>query len=101
VAPEYQALTDADHVVCELRLWRQPRPEANARLIAAAPEMYQLLKLILPDWLHCLRQRVDTMHEDDINAARSLADGLPPGWELTHRYRKAVSILQSIEGEDE
>ena len=73
--------------------------EANARLIAAAPEMYQMLKLILPDYLHYLRLRVATMHEDDIGRARSLADGLPPKWELTHRYRKAVSILQSIEGD--
>ena len=46
VAPEYQALTDADHVVCELRLWRQPRPEANARLIAAAPELLDALASI-------------------------------------------------------
>lgn len=44
VAPEYRILTDSDHVVCELRAWRRPRCDDNAKLIALAPELLELLR---------------------------------------------------------
>jgi hypothetical protein len=47
VAPEYRTLTDADHVVCELREWRQPRCDDNAKLIAAAPELLAACRMAL------------------------------------------------------
>jgi hypothetical protein len=43
VAPEYRTLTDADHVVCELRAWRRPTYIDNALLIASAPELLESL----------------------------------------------------------
>lgn len=44
ISPSYRKETDAEHVVCELRRWRRPSPEDNARLIAAAPELLRELK---------------------------------------------------------
>lgn len=45
VSPSYRNETDAEHVVCELRMWCRPSPEDNASLIAAAPELLAALKM--------------------------------------------------------
>ena len=44
ISPSYRKETDAEHVVCELRRWRRPSPEDDARLIAAAPELLACLR---------------------------------------------------------
>lgn len=50
ISPSYRKETDADHVVCELRRWRRPSPEDNARLIAAAPELLAVLERCNNRW---------------------------------------------------
>jgi len=42
-SPSYRAATDAEHVVCELRVWQRPSPNADRDLICAAPELLAAL----------------------------------------------------------
>jgi hypothetical protein len=74
VAPEYRTLTDADHVVCELREWRQPRCDDNAKLIAAAPELLAALKALL-DAQVCRDGGKDCAVCEDAYAAIAKAEG--------------------------
>jgi hypothetical protein len=57
-SPSYGATTDAVRVVCELRVWQRPSPDADRDLIVAAPELLAALKELIdqlegigvPDW---------------------------------------------------
>jgi hypothetical protein len=79
VAPEYRTLTDADHVVCELRAWRQPRCDDNANLIAAAVELLAAARAAVADM-------EGIMPEFDCDGDRQ-----HPGWKTIEELRAAIA----------
>lgn len=70
IAPQYRKECDANHVVCELRAWRRPKPDADARIIAAAPELLAALK-DCRDWLVaiCDSNKLETTERGYLEAA--------------------------------
>jgi hypothetical protein len=47
ISPSYRKECDAEHVVCELRVWRRPDPAQDARLVASAPDLLAACKLAM------------------------------------------------------
>ena len=95
VAPEYRTLTDADHVVCELRAWRPPRCDDNAKLIAAGPDLLAALASIRSslmelddDGCHrrgCGWREMDATYVDEL---------------ISHSIRLAIDAIAKAEGRE-